>query len=279
MWKIWNFSHSRAGFLDFTSFLLANLMIYATDSLSSQSKLVKFFGEKDLVVISTGSMAKLERHYGLSGNRKGQDPSSSQQTLLNSWNLFRGNKKLASDTSSINSIITVPDIHGGGFNTSLKQSPLFICFMMFCIQEYSVENFLFVFEIDQLKSAITLDKAKDIYQNYFAEQGELQLNVTFRAKKHTKDSIIAGNPNCFELAYKEILPLVEQSFKRFLNSEIFQKMMLEVVSSSSSRTQKILTTRLQDILKKTYKNKKMPLLTQKCEIVLEKCMYNNSESK
>ncbi|KAL1914695.1 uncharacterized protein VTP21DRAFT_8106 [Calcarisporiella thermophila] len=115
---------------------------------------------------------------------------------------------------------------------ALLQSKLPLCYFLYSLlQEFSSENLFFFIELEQYESvayksrAEMLENAWRIYRTYLNECSQLEVNVDARVRRAVVEELEAGDAlRAFDEAKDAVYVLLENSFSRFLRSDLFEQM-------------------------------------------------------
>lgn len=112
-------------------------------------------------------------------------------------------------------------------------------FITFLKTEFSEENIEFWMACEDYKKINLPAKlaltAKNIYKQYVAVQSPKEVNLDSSTREETRRNLLEPTTVCFDEAQRKIFLLMEKdSYRRFLKSKIYQDMLQQTTSSSSS---------------------------------------------
>lgn len=120
-----------------------------------------------------------------------------------------------------NHILTLDEI--------LHDKPKRSYFKMFCVNEHSVENILFVEQVEQFKSESNTSKrahvAAQMVNNFLLESSFMEINVNMALKKRIANHLLEKGPvdALFDDAILELkVTVLSDSFTRFKSSKLFE---------------------------------------------------------
>ncbi|KAG1148844.1 hypothetical protein G6F37_006600 [Rhizopus arrhizus] len=162
--------------------------------------------------------------------------------LVDVHNLYK--KKVSKSSHKLESFFGEPtpvdvcvyEIKKEGLKAILESKVPLCYFLYYLLDEYSSENLFFFLEVEQFeknRGLACIDEqrkmAQVIYNTYISDNAQLQINLDDKVKRSIKSQLIStqhefNGKTIFYDAKISIYLLLESSFIRFLNTDVYEEM-------------------------------------------------------
>ncbi|KAI8364410.1 RGS domain-containing protein [Blakeslea trispora] len=127
--------------------------------------------------------------------------------------------------------ICIKEIRKEGLKAILESKSPLCYFLYHLLQEFSSENLFFFIELEQFESfsytspGQQLETAQHIYNTYLSRNSYFEVNLDDKVRRTVTEALENKDAvHCFDTAKRAVYSLLESSYMRFQNTDIFEDM-------------------------------------------------------